>query len=190
MMTAGRLPMRTLQTAVCTLEPQVAGHAGEMFALLGDPAIYEFENAPPASESGLRDRYARLEARQSDDGSQLWLNWVVRLASGELAGYVQATVIGNGVSFVAYELASRFWRQGIGRAAVTAMAHELVDRYGVHTLVAVLKAANFRSHGLLVRLGFRPASAEQAIQWNAEPDERVMIRTEVAPSIDGSEPTA
>lgn len=168
------LPMRILQTDVCRLEPQVAGHAGEMFGLLSDPAIYEFENAPPLSESGLADRFARLEARQSADASELWLNWVVRLPGGELAGYVQATVVADGVSLVAYEFASRFWRQGIGRAAVTAMRRELVDRYGVRTLVAVLKAANFRSRGLLERLDFRPLSAEQAVDWNAEADESVM----------------
>lgn len=41
------------------LEPQVAAHASEMFDVLSDPAIYEFENEPPPSEAWLVERYAR-----------------------------------------------------------------------------------------------------------------------------------
>ena len=74
---------RTLHAGSTTLEPQIAAHAAEMYAVLADPAIYEFENAPPPSRQWLAERYARLEARRSADGSQRWLNWVVRLASGE-----------------------------------------------------------------------------------------------------------
>src|SRR5262245_56366218 len=84
--------MRVIEAAGVTLEPQVAAHADAMFAVLSDPAIYEHENAPPASADALRDRYRKLETRRSGDGRQEWLNWVVRLADGELTGYVQATV--------------------------------------------------------------------------------------------------
>lgn len=80
--------------------------------------------------------------RRSRDGSDLWLNWVIRLPSGELAGYVQATVKGSNTSYVAYELASRFWRRGIGSCAVRAMLEELTSRHDVRTFVAVLKARN------------------------------------------------
>ena len=45
--------MRTIVAWRCTMEPQVAAHAREMFALLSDPAIYEFENAPPVTEEWL-----------------------------------------------------------------------------------------------------------------------------------------
>ena len=147
-----------------------------MFALLCDPAIYEFENEPPKSESWLEGRFSRLETRTSSDGAQTWLNWVVRLPSGELAGYVQATALQTGVSFVAYELASRFWRQGIGSSAVAAMMEELQSRYGVHTFVAVLKAANHRSIALLHHLGFQPASPMQVVEFGAELDEAVMVK--------------
>jgi ribosomal-protein-alanine N-acetyltransferase len=75
--------MRTLQTARLTLEPQCAAHAAAMFAVLSDPAIYEYENAPPASVDALRARYAFLEGRRSPDGSQQWLNWVARLRPAE-----------------------------------------------------------------------------------------------------------
>lgn len=170
------LPMRFLSAALCALEPQVAAHAAEMFPVLSDAAIYEFENAPPPSEAWLRERFAKLESRQSDDGSDLWLNWVIRLPGGELAGYVQATVTASNTSYVAYELASRFWRRGIGSCAVGAVLDELCSRYDVRTFVAVLKARNFRSLGLLSHLGFLPASSSQAALYGAEPDECVMVK--------------
>lgn len=168
--------MRVIETSRCTLEPLVAAHAHEMFSVLSDPAIYEFENAPPVSEAWLRQRYERLEARVSGDGAEQWLNWVLRLPSGELAGYVQATVLPDATALVAYELASRHWRQGIGSAAVEAMLQELQEAYRVHTFIAVLKARNFRSLALLRKLGFRPADSEQEARYRDEPDERVMVR--------------
>jgi hypothetical protein len=45
-----------LRAGALVLEPQVAAHAAEMFRVLGDPAIYEFENAPPESEAWLARR--------------------------------------------------------------------------------------------------------------------------------------
>jgi hypothetical protein len=74
--------LRTLVTSRCTLEPLLAAHAHEMFSVLSDPAIYEFENKPPTSEKWLAHRYERLEKRGSAVGEERWLNWVVRLPSG------------------------------------------------------------------------------------------------------------
>lgn len=168
--------MRTLRASLCTLEPLVAAHAREMFEVLGDPRIYEFENEPPPSEAWLRERYSRLESRGSPDGTEKWLNWVIRLPGGELAGYVQATILRSGAAYVAYELASRHWRRGIGSAAVQAMLEELKSAYGVHTFVAVFKEANYRSSSLLRRLGFTPASPRQAAEYRAGAGERVMCK--------------
>jgi len=168
--------MRTVEASRCTLEPLVVAHAHEMFAVLSGPAIYEFENEPPPSKVWLAERYARLERRASSDGSQVWLNWVLRLPSGELAGYVQASVLRSGAAPVAYELASRHWRNGIGSCAVSAMLEELRTHYGVSLFVAVLKAANYRSLGLLRSLGFQSASPQQVVEFGAEPDEAVMVK--------------
>ena len=144
--------------------------------MLSDPAIYEFENEPPASEQWLHRRYELLESRCSSDGSEKWLNWVVRLPDGRLAGYVQATVFAGAVALVAYELNSEYWRRGIGSAAVQAMLHELGTQYEVERNVAVLKASNFRSLGLLRRLGFGSADESEAAAWRDTPDELVMVK--------------
>jgi [ribosomal protein S5]-alanine N-acetyltransferase len=153
-----------------TLEPQTAAHAQEMFALLSDPKIYRYENQPPASLDWLRERFRKLESRRSPDGREQWLNWVIRLESGEAAGYVQATVHEDGRAAIAYVLGSRFWDRGIGRAAVSSLIVILKDQYRVQRLTAVLKRANERSRLLLERLGFSPASLE------VEPDELAMER--------------
>ena len=112
--------------------------------MLSDPAIYEFENEPPTSEEALSRRYAMLERRHSDDGTEAWLNWVIRLPSGELAGYVQATVLDSGSAYIAYELASRYWRQGIGSSAVAAMMSELQTNHAVRLYVAVRQSSKLQ----------------------------------------------
>jgi hypothetical protein len=114
--------MRTLQAGPLTLEPQVAAHAAEMFAVLSDPAIYEYENAPPVSIEALRTRYAKLESRRSSDGGQQWLNWVMRIDGAGLIGYVQATVYPDNSASIAYEMASTHWGRGLGRHATEADA--------------------------------------------------------------------
>lgn len=167
--------MRTLVAPGCTLEPQVGAHAPEMFEVLSDPAIYEFENAPPESEAWLRRRFEHLERRVSPDDREQWLNWVIRLPEGRLAGYVQATVLEDRTALVAYELNSRYWRQGLGTRAMQAMLQELREAYGVRTCIAVFKAKNVRSEGLLRKLGFAPASREQALRYRDEPEEGVYV---------------
>jgi ribosomal-protein-alanine N-acetyltransferase len=169
--------MNTLQAGAMQLEPQRASHAAPMFALLSDPAIYEFGNAAPDSQAALRQRFERLESRRSGDGSQLWLNWVVRLPSGELAGYVQATVQEPARAYVAYELASRFWRRGIATQAVQAVLRELASTYAVRDAYAVLSTRNFRSAALLRKLGFAPVEAGALPAFEHDVDETVMHRS-------------
>jgi [ribosomal protein S5]-alanine N-acetyltransferase len=154
---AANASMRTLAAARLTLEPQGPEHAAAMFAVLSDPAIYAFENAPPASIEALRQRYAALALRRSPDGREQWLNWVVRLRSGALIGYVQASLDAGGGATIAYELASAHWGRGLAREAVEAMIAELATTYRVQCLAAVYKRANVRSRRLLERLGFVPA---------------------------------
>lgn len=166
--------MRVIETASVTLVPQTAAHAEEMFAVLSDPAIYEYENEPPPSLEWLRARFTKLESRQSSDGREQWLNWVIRLRTGELIGYVQATVQPNGRAGVAYELSSAYWGRGLASQAVRAMISEVADKYEVHSLFAVLKRENGRSLRLLERLGFSLASPEQHVMQHVEPGELLM----------------
>ncbi len=147
-----------------------------MFCVLSDPAIYEFENQPPESEAWLTHRYKLLESRRSPDGAERWLNWVIRLPNGKLAGYVQATVLPSGTAYIAYELSSRYWRHRIGTRAVIAMLEELRSAYASHTFVAVFKSANQRSAAFLRSLGFSMASPSESADFDPQSDEHVMIK--------------
>lgn len=168
--------MRTLDTPRLILEPQTAAHADEMFAVLGDPAIYEFENQPPASAQTLRQRYRKLESRRAPDGSQLWLNWIVRLRdTGSAIGYVQVTVLPEGKALLAYEFGSRWWGHGFAHEAALAAMQELREHYGVIVVGAVFKQANHRSRKLLERLGMRTAGSNEFPGALAEADEAAMV---------------
>jgi RimJ/RimL family protein N-acetyltransferase len=166
--------MRILEATRFTLEPQVPQHAEEMFLVLSDPAIYEYENAPPPSVDWLRTRFERLESRKSPDGTEEWLNWVIRLPTDELIGYVQATVKFGDLAFVAYALSSKFWGRGLASEAVSAMIMELSLSYKVRICFASLKVENFRSILLLERLGFSFANADQCAEHQVESDELLM----------------
>jgi RimJ/RimL family protein N-acetyltransferase len=168
--------VRVVEDERVVLEPQTVAHAEEMFQVLSDPAIYEYENAAPASAEWLRERYRKLETRRSADGTEHWLNWVIRLPSRELIGYVQATVHADGRAAIAYELASRFWSRGLAFAAVQAMIPALAKEYGVRRLSAVFKRPNHRSRRLLERLGFSLASPALHAELGVEPDELLMVR--------------
>jgi RimJ/RimL family protein N-acetyltransferase len=161
------------------LEPQIAEHAEEMYVVLGDPAIYAHENEPPPSVEWLRRRFRALETRLSPDGTERWLNWVVRLPSSELIGYVQATVYPNRRAAIAYVLNSRYWGKGLATAAVERMVAELVSGYDVETLSAVLKRTNRRSMRLLERLGFSIAPEASRRELAVEADELLMVRPAV-----------
>ena len=159
-----------------TLEPQAVAHVDEMFAVLNDPAIYEYENEPPPSIEWLRKRFTKLESRRSPDGTEAWLNWVIRLPTGALTGFVQATVQADACASIAYELSSAYWGRGLASRAVEAMIGELESRYQVRELSAVFKRANLRSMRLLERLGFSLASPEAHVERHVEPGELLMHR--------------
>ena len=168
--------MRTIRTEHVALEPQSASHADAMFAVLSDPVIYEYENEPPRSLEWLRERFTKLETRRSADGTEHWLNWVIRIPTSELIGYVQATVHPDGRAAIAYELASRFWGRGLAQAAVQAMIPALKEEYGVRRLSAVFKRRNHGSQRLLERLGFTLATQALHAELGAEPDEMLMVK--------------
>ena len=168
--------MRHLETPRLALEPQHAKHADEMFAVLSDPLIYRFENAPPASVDALRERYRRLESRRSPDDREQWLNWVVRLkGDGSAIGYMQATVASDATALIGYEFNSAWWGRGLAHEAAVASLDELRAQYNVQRIGAVFKRANEPSRRLLGRLGMRVARPGEFPATHAEPDEDAMV---------------
>jgi [ribosomal protein S5]-alanine N-acetyltransferase len=144
-----------LRTPHVVLEPLCAAHAAEMFKPLFDPIHYQFiPQDPPASLEVLRARFERLEGRRSPNGRELWLNWALRLASGEAVGLVQATGYPDGRISIAYELFRAHQGRGIATQAVRAMLLHLRDQAKLNRATALVDTRNQRSIRLLERLGF------------------------------------
>jgi [ribosomal protein S5]-alanine N-acetyltransferase len=138
-------------------------HAEELFPVLAEAALYEFiDDEPPESVEALRQRLARSESRKSPDGSEHWLNWVVRDESRNIAGYVQATVAANLETNVAYAIGSAFWGRGIAGEAVAQMLDMVATNLGVKRFFVVAERRNMRSIRLAERLGFSEVPSEVA----------------------------
>jgi ribosomal-protein-alanine N-acetyltransferase len=181
-----RPSLRLIVTQRLVLDPQLAEHAGEMFVLLQDPALYRYENEAPQSVERLRERFARLESRTSADGREAWLNWVVRLPGVGLIGFVQATVHLDGCAGVAYVFGSAHWGNGYAYEAVHAMMRELAERWKVSVFRAVLKRDNAPSQRLLARLAFVPAGRDDPARDDVADDETSMVRDMRSAALQGA----
>jgi len=158
-----------------TLEQQLASHAAELYAVISDPTVYEFiDSKEPASEAALRERLTKLETRLSPDGTEHWLNWVVRDSAGKVVGYVQATVTPDHAAEIAYVLGRAHWRKGYAYAACVAMISELRSSYGVTRVTATLDPANDASLALLRKLGL-------GLVWTDEPGQEVGYALDLVP---------
>ena len=168
--------MRAIATSGLVLEPLVVAHAEAMFELLDDAAIYRYlDYPPPPSVDHLRDVYAKLEARASPDGTEIWLNWVVRSQGHTPVGYVQAT-ISQRTAFVAYMLGRKHWGRGYAQEAMQAMLEHLASAYGVDCYLATVEVDNQRSIRLLTRLGFHLATAHELEGHSLSPTERMFVK--------------
>lgn len=140
------------------LEPLAPRHAGPLFAVLADPALYlHLDQDPPQSAQQLRDAYTRMQRRRSPDGRELWLNWVLYDADPLPLGYVQASVLADGRAWVAWVLGRHAWGQGYAAEAARAMLRHLLGPLHVRQAMACVEQANVRSLSLARRLGFRQA---------------------------------
>ena len=167
--------MDTLRTSDLVLEPLTAGHAEAMFEVLRDPELYAYlDDGPPPSAEHLRGVYEELEARVSPDGSQLWLNWVVRPQGRAPVGFVQATVIGAD-AWVAYVLAREYWGRGYAFQATRAVIDHLRATCRETCFLATVDAMNDRSIRLLQRLGFRAATEAEAREHEISATERLFV---------------
>jgi RimJ/RimL family protein N-acetyltransferase len=159
-----------------TLEPRSMAHAEELYGILCEPGLYEFlDEEPPPSVESLRQKLARSESRKSPDGSEHWLNWIVRDELGRVAGYVQATVFPDGEANIAYVLGSSHWGRGLAYRAVDEMLRIVSVEFGVNAFHVRAERANLRSVRLAERLGFSAATPEESARKGIPPGE-ILLR--------------
>jgi RimJ/RimL family protein N-acetyltransferase len=147
----------TLDTSLSRLEPVSVAHAVEMFPLLCEPAIYEYLSfGPPASLEALTERYQRQALGRSADGTEQWLNWIIRPRdTGACAGFVQATLLASQSGIFGFILGPAYWGRGLAYDACRAALEVLFRDHCVTCLFATADRRNARSLALLTRLGFQ-----------------------------------
>ncbi|RFC74458.1 GNAT family N-acetyltransferase [Streptomyces sp. AcE210] len=166
-----REPVNATDIATRRLEllPLQVEFAGEMAAVLGDPALHAFIGGAPLSAGELRERYGRLVAG-SPDPAVSWCNWVLRIRDeGCLAGTVQATVGTDGDGLEA-EIA---WVVGVswqGRGLATEAARALVDwlgQWSVRTVVAHIHPDHAASAAVAAACGLAPTDRmhDGEVRW-------------------------
>ena len=176
--------MQVLRAGELVLEPLVVAHAEAMFAVLREPALYRYLDAPaPPSIDHLRSVYARQQGRRSPDGTQTWLNWVVRPDGADPIGFVQATITPARAAWVGFVFSSAHWGRGHAFAAMQAMLAHLDSAYSVTSCFATVEAGNLRSIRLLERLGFHADARPDPVGDQQSPTELLFskIRDEPRP---------
>jgi ribosomal-protein-alanine N-acetyltransferase len=166
--------MTVIESATLRLEPLAVAHAAEMFGPMSAAAIYDYiPEAPPASVSSLQQRYLQLERGHSANGRERWLNWVVRLNSGQCAGDVQVTVHAGATADFAFVFAPEYWGRGVAFEACSVALPRLAGEFGVRAAYATVDSRNSRSVRLLERLGFHEVAAEAYPHGDVQSGDRV-----------------
>ncbi|WP_304360839.1 GNAT family N-acetyltransferase [Collimonas fungivorans] len=147
----------TLLTRRLILEPLVEAHAAALYPHFCDPALYPFiPQEAPASLAHLSERYRRLESRCSPDGSEIWLNWAVRLSgSNEYVAYLQAGIEADGQAMLAYFVFSAHQRRGYATEMCLLLRDHLIDVFAARSVYALIDTRNQASIALVERLGFK-----------------------------------
>ena len=144
-----------IETERLFCEPLTAAHADEMYPVLSDRRIYAWlPEQPPSSVDALRERYAFLSRGKSPDGTEDWLNWILRLRrTKDPIGFYQATVRPANCS-IAFVLNPVHWGKGYATEASHAILTNLFERHGVAVARAEISVRNGASIELVRRLGF------------------------------------
>ena len=161
-----------------TLEPRAVAHAEELFAMLSEPEIYRYlDEDPPQSIDALKQKFARTESLKSPDGSEDWLNWVVRDESRRIVGVVQTTIFPSGEANVAYVFGSAHWGRNLAFRAVEQMLHRVVSAFEVKSFIVTIERENERSIRLAERHGFVRVDAGSSLTRELSASEILMQRT-------------
>jgi RimJ/RimL family protein N-acetyltransferase len=169
-----------LRTARLLLEPITVEHAGELATALRDDNVYAFIGGQPESASWWLRRLAAWQRRRSPDGTELWLNWAVRItATKMLIGYVQATVVEQQAD-IAYVIGLPWQRQGYGREATAAMVDYVVAEFDITSVRAWIADGHIASQRVAQATGLA-ASDERGADH-----ERLWIREIPSPIADPS----
>jgi len=153
----GSMSAELIQTPRLVLEPLRIDHATELASALDDHALHEFTGGLPLTASEMTEQFKVRVNERSPDGTEVWLNWVIRYDS-QVIGYVQATVtkpVNDVTADIAWVVATPWQGQGFAKEASQAMADWLV-RAGVTVLAANIHPRHVASAAVARSLGLAP----------------------------------
>jgi RimJ/RimL family protein N-acetyltransferase len=145
-----------LRTERLYLEPLQAAHADALFVPLTDERIYQWISPPPPVDlETLRRAWSLRESRLAPDGSEAWLNWIVRRSlDGAYVGRVDATVdSANIATNFGYTLLPDYWGQGYATECSRCVVEHFA-RQGVREVRAYVTRGNAASERVLTKAGF------------------------------------
>lgn len=146
----------TIVTNRLALDPLCPSDAEEMFEVLGDERLHEFIGGRPRSQRELRQRYERLVLGGPGDGSETWLNWIVRLRGDAAAvGTLQATLSEPAHAQVAWVIGIPWQRRGFASEAVVGLVKWL-DENGISAISANVHSRHEASQRVAAKAGMRP----------------------------------
>ena len=153
------------------LEPLRIEHADELMPVLNDSMLHTYTGGEPADLAQLRARYRRQLVGRSPDGSQRWLNWLVRGEDGQALGTVQATVSEKEdelAAEVAWVIGTAHQGQGYAREAAEVLVTWLRHQ-GVQTLIAHVHPQHAASKAVARAVGLAPTETllDGEVRWEA-----------------------
>lgn len=169
-MTAVRQPAEPIDTARLRLVPLSPDDAAEMVAVLADPELFRFTGGAPPTEEDLRRRYTVQATGSSPDGTQEWLNWIVRdRRTGRAEGYVQATVATRAdvrTADLAWVVGTGGQGRGVASEAAAAMLGWLRGN-GVEAVTAHIQPKHRASARVAEKLGLAPTDVvvDGEVRW-------------------------
>ncbi len=150
---------RLLETARLELVPLVPHHADELVSVLADERLYHFTGGEAPALEDLRRRYEGWSSRVAPDGTERWLNWVVRRRKDARAmGTVQATVVtvdGRVVADLGWIVGVEHQGQGYASESAEALVAWLFD-CGVQEIVAHVHPDHLVSGRVASKIGMEP----------------------------------
>lgn len=146
----------TLESQRLRLRPMTAADIADVFQIFGDPAVAaltDFNTAEtPEKVVDIIEMFAEDYAASES------IRWGITLQGAD-------RVIGTCGLFafepqarraeIGYDLAQKYWRQGIMTEALTCVIHYAFDTVGLHRLEAIVDPNNQASRVLLKKLGFQ-----------------------------------
>ena len=163
-----------IETPRLTLEPLRVEHAGEMHSVLDDSALHTYTGGTPPTNDQLRRRYAIQERGHSPDGTQGWLNWIVReRETGAAVATVQATLTRDGPQLqaeVAWVTGVAHQGRGYAKEAAAAMVRWLRGK-GARNITAHIHPDHPASIAVAAHLGLTATDLVQdgEIVWREGP---------------------